>query len=78
MRMLSKPSTAKCSLGADCTAKPSRGINLVTLFYEAIRNHLFCALRAFVELALQRWRGEIKSGYGLKRHLVDAVVTHFI
>ena len=45
---------------------------------QAIRNHLFCSLRAFVELELQRWRGEIKSGYGLKRHLADAVVTHFI
>jgi hypothetical protein len=45
---------------------------------QAIRNHLFCSLRAFVELELQRWRGEIKSWYGLKRHLADAVVTNFI
>ena len=45
---------------------------------QAIRNHLFCSLRAFVELELQRWRGEIKSWYGLKRHLADAAVTHFI
>ena len=45
---------------------------------QAIRNHLFCRLRAFVELELQRWRGEIKSGYGLKRHLADAVVINFI
>ena len=45
---------------------------------QAIRNHLFCSLRAFVELELQRWRAEIKSWYGLKRHLADAVVTSFI
>ena len=44
----------------------------------AIGNHLFCALRAFVQLEIQRWRGEIKSGYSLKRHLVDEAVTRFI
>ena len=44
----------------------------------AIRNHLFCSLRAFVQLELQRWRGEIKSWYALKRHLADAAVTSFI
>lgn len=41
-------------------------------------NHLFCGLRAFVELELQRWRGEIPSWYGLKRRLADTVVTNFI
>ena len=45
---------------------------------QAIRNHLFCALRAFVELELQRWRGEIPSWYSLKRCLADTVVTNFI
>ena len=45
---------------------------------QAIRNHLFCSLRAFVELELQCWRGEIPSWYGLKRHLADVVVTSFI
>jgi hypothetical protein len=44
----------------------------------AIRNHLFCALRAFVHLEVQRWRGEIKSWYALKRHLIDEAVTSFI
>jgi hypothetical protein len=37
----------------------------------AIRNHLFCALRAFIPLELQRRRAEIKSWYSLKRHLAD-------
>ena len=45
---------------------------------QAIRNHLFCSLRAFVELELQRWRGEIKSWYGLKRHVADQAMTAFI
>ena len=44
----------------------------------AIHNHLFCSLRAFVHLELQRWRGEIKSWYALKRHLADEAVTNFI
>lgn len=44
----------------------------------AIRNHLFCALRAFIQLEVQRWRGEIQSWYSLKRHLADKVVTDFI
>lgn len=44
----------------------------------AIRNHLFCALRAFVQLEIQRWRGEIKSWYALKRHIIDDAVTNFI
>ena len=44
----------------------------------AVRNHLFCVLRAFIQLELQRWRGEIKSWYGLKRHLADVAVTNFI
>ncbi len=44
----------------------------------AIRNHLFCSLRAFVQLELQRWRGEIKSWHALKRHLADEAVTNFI
>lgn len=44
----------------------------------AIRNHLFCALRAFTQLEIQRWRGEIKSWYSLKRHLIDEAVTNFI
>ena len=44
----------------------------------AIRNHLFCVLRAFTHLELQRWRGEIQSWYSLQRHLADEAVTHFI
>lgn len=44
----------------------------------AICNHLFCSLRAFVELELQRWRGEIKSWYALKRRVADEAVTNFI
>ena len=44
----------------------------------AIRNHLFCVLRAFTQLEVLRWRGEIKSWYSLKRHLADEAVTSFI
>ena len=47
-------------------------------FKKAICNHLFCSLRAFVQLELQRWRGEIKSWYAFKRHFADAAVTTFI
>lgn len=45
---------------------------------QAIRNHLFCVLRAFTHLELLRWRGEIKSWYSLQRHLADEAVTSFI
>ena len=44
----------------------------------AIRNHLFCVLRAFTQLEMRRWRGEIASWYSLKRHLFDDAVTDFI
>ncbi len=44
----------------------------------AIRNHLFCSLRAFIQLELQRWRGEIQSWYSLKRHVADEAITNFI
>ena len=45
---------------------------------QAIRNHVVCAVRAFLEREFQRWRGEIKSWYSLKRHLADIAVTRFI
>lgn len=45
---------------------------------QAIRNHLFCALRAFCQLEVRRWRGEIKSWYAFKRRLADATVIRFI
>lgn len=44
----------------------------------AIRNHLFCVLRAFTQLEVLLRRGEIKSWYSLKRRLVDEAVTNFI
>ncbi len=44
----------------------------------SIRNHVCCALRAFVHLELQRWRGEIKSSYALKRRLADEAITLFV
>lgn len=47
-------------------------------YKKAICNHLFCSLRAFVQLELRRWRGEIKSWYAFKRHLADEVVATFI
>jgi hypothetical protein len=44
----------------------------------AIRNHVFCALRAFLKLEARRFRGLIASWYGLKRHLIDQPVGGFI
>ena len=45
---------------------------------QAIRNHLFCSLRAFAQLELQRGCGKSKNWYSLKRHLADDAVTNFI
>ena len=44
----------------------------------AIRNHVFCALRAFLKLEARRCRGLIASWYELKRHLIDHAVGNFI
>ena len=44
----------------------------------AIRNHLFCALRAFLHLEQRRFAGQIRSWYQFKRHLADHAVTTFI
>jgi hypothetical protein len=44
----------------------------------AIANHVFCALRAFLQLEERRSRGLIASWYELKRHLIDQAVGAFI
>jgi hypothetical protein len=44
----------------------------------AIRNHVFCALRAFLQWELKRSRGLIASWYEFQRHLADQAMTNFI
>jgi hypothetical protein len=45
---------------------------------QAIRNHVFCALRAFLHLEVKRSRGLIASWYEFKRRLADQAITSFI
>ena len=45
---------------------------------EAIHTHIFCALRAFVELELQVWQQQLGNWYGLQRHLYQEVARQFI
>ena len=45
---------------------------------QAIRNHVFCALRAFLQLELKRSGGLIASWYEFKRHVADQAITNFI
>ena len=45
---------------------------------EAIHTHLFCALRAFVELELPVWHQQLGNWYALQRHLYQDVVRQFI
>ena len=40
--------------------------------------HVFCALRAFMHLELNRSRGLIASWYDFKRHFADQAITNFI
>ena len=44
----------------------------------AIGNHVFWALRAFMQLELKRSGGLIASWYELKRHFADQAITNFI
>ena len=44
----------------------------------AIRNHVFCALRALTHLEVPRSRGLIASWYEFKRHFADQAITNFI
>ena len=68
--------------GIECYHRAIKGLCGAEKFFVrwkgAIRNHLFCVLRAFTQLEIMRWRGEIKSWYSLKRHLFDEAVTNFI
>ncbi|WP_346294389.1 IS701 family transposase [Sphaerothrix gracilis] len=45
---------------------------------EAIDTHIFCALRAFVELELQVWHQQLGNWYELQRHLYQDVARQFI
>ena len=45
---------------------------------EAIHTHIFCALRAFVELELQVWQQQLGNWYELQRHLYQEVARQFI
>lgn len=45
---------------------------------EAIHTHVFCALRAFVELELQVWHQQLENWYALQRHLYQDVARQFI
>lgn len=45
---------------------------------EAIHTHVFCSLRAFVELELQVWRQQLDNWYGLQRNLYQEVARQFI
>lgn len=45
---------------------------------EAIHTHIFCALRAFVELELQVWQQQLGNWYELQRHLYQDVARQFI
>jgi hypothetical protein len=45
---------------------------------EAIHTHIFCALRAFVELELQVWHQQLDNWYALQRRLYQEVARQFI
>ncbi len=45
---------------------------------EAIHTHVFCALRAFIELELQVWHQQLQNWYALQRHLYQEVARQFI
>ena len=45
---------------------------------QAIANHVFCSLRAFLRLEAKRATGQITSWYQFKRHFADQAVTTFI
>ena len=45
---------------------------------EAIHTHVFCVLRAFVELELQVWQQEIHNWYAIQRSLYQETARKFI
>jgi hypothetical protein len=45
---------------------------------QAIRTHIFCAIRGFVQLEFLRFRAEIVNWYSLKRELFTEVIRSFI
>ena len=45
---------------------------------ESIHTHVFCALRAFVELELQVWNQQLENWYALQRNLYQEVARQFI
>ncbi len=44
----------------------------------AICHHVFCSLRAFLQLGVHRFTGQISSWYQFKRRFVDQALTTFI
>ena len=44
----------------------------------AICHHVFCSLRAFLQLEARRFTGQISSWCQFKRHFADQTVTAFI
>jgi hypothetical protein len=45
---------------------------------DAIHTHVFCALRAFIELELQVWHQQLHNWYELQRRLYQEVARQFI
>ncbi|MGB3494950.1 MAG: transposase [Elainellaceae cyanobacterium] len=45
---------------------------------DAIHTHIFCALRAFIELELQVWQQQLGNRYELQRRLYQEVARQFI
>jgi hypothetical protein len=66
----------------ECYHRALKGVCHAERFFvrwkRAIRNHLFCALRAFVYLEEQLSKGTIRSWYELKRHVSNHAVSAFI
>lgn len=44
----------------------------------AIKTHIFCAIRGFVQLEFLRYQAQIKNWYALKRDLFTEVIRSFI
>lgn len=45
---------------------------------QAIRTHIFCAIRGFVQLEFLRFQGQILNWYSLQRNLFSEVIRSFI
>ncbi len=45
---------------------------------QAIRTHIFCAIRGFVQLEFLRFKAQIVNWYSLQRDLFTEVIRSFI